>query len=177
MLLYGKDISSSKNFRVMQMLLLVAEPGLPPCSWDTVPVYIHFGKTSGPLSAKELRFVAKNSTFVCFEKGHAKAKLGSTEKGIEHDAKRLKELNPDIKVLFYWNSFLNYQLYDACAEFGKHPEWVFRDKAVSRFIKLEIWSSMICSILNSASGGHPLPGVGPKVDLAKPKAVIEWKGE
>jgi hypothetical protein len=30
-------------------------------------------------------------------------------------------------VLFYWNSFLNYPLYDACKEFKQHPDWVFRD--------------------------------------------------
>ena len=114
---------------VVQIQLLSAEPGLPPFSWDTVPVYIHFGKTSGPLTDAELRFVAKTSSFVCLEKGHAKEKLGSTEKGIAHDARRLKEINPKIKVLFYWNTFLNYQLYDACAEFSRHPEWVFRDKS------------------------------------------------
>jgi hypothetical protein len=31
----------------------------PYFSWDTVPVYIHFGKSSGPLSETELRFVAQ----------------------------------------------------------------------------------------------------------------------
>jgi hypothetical protein len=99
----------------------------PAFSWDTVPVYIHFGKSSGPLSDEELRFVAETSNFVCFEKGHGIGRLGSTEAGTAHDALRLKELNPDVKVLFYWNSFLNYRLYDACDEFAEHTEWIFRD--------------------------------------------------
>jgi len=101
----------------------------PPFSWDTVPVYIHVGKSSGPLSDQEVKFVAKISDFVCLEKGHAKARFGSTEKGIAHDAKRLKKINPKMKVLFYWNTFLNYNLYDACHEIAKHPKWIFRDKA------------------------------------------------
>ena len=100
---------------------------LAPFSWDTVPVYIHFGKSSGPLTDDEVKFVARTSNFVCFEKGHGKGRFGSTEKGIAHDAKRLKALNGKIKVLFYWNGFLNYQLYDACKEFKKHPDWIFRD--------------------------------------------------
>ena len=101
---------------------------LPPFSWDTVPVYIHFGKNSGPLTDDEAKFVARTSSFVCFEKGHGMRRFGSTEKGIAHDAKRLKALNSKMKVLFYWNGFLNYPLYDACKEFRKHSDWIFRDK-------------------------------------------------
>ena len=103
--------------------------GRPEFSWKTVPLYMHFGKSAGPLTEQELRFVARASNFVCFEKGHGVGRFGSTEKGIAHDARRLKALNPKIKVLFYWNGFLNYRLYDACKEFTEHPDWVFRDKA------------------------------------------------
>jgi len=100
----------------------------PYFSWDTVPVYIHFGKNSGPLSDSELRFVAQVSDFVCLEKGHGRGRSGSTEKGIAFDAKRLKAFNPRMKVLFYWNTFLNYPLYDACETVANHPQWIFRDK-------------------------------------------------
>ncbi|GAF89881.1 unnamed protein product, partial [marine sediment metagenome] len=81
-----------------------------------------------PLSDDEIKFVARTSNFVCFEKGHGRGRFGSTEKGIAHDAKRLKALNGKMKVLFYWNGFLNYPLYDACKEFKKQPDWIFRDK-------------------------------------------------
>jgi hypothetical protein len=100
----------------------------PYFSWDTVPVYIHFGKSSGPLSDIELKFVAEVSDFVCLEKGHGRGSSGFTEEGIALDAKQLKALNPRMKVLFYWNAFLNYPLYDACQEVAQHPEWIFRDK-------------------------------------------------
>jgi len=100
----------------------------PHFSWDTVPVYIHFGKSSGPLSESELKFVAQVSDFVCLEKGHGRGRSGSTEKGIAFDAKRLKALNPRMKVLFYWNTFLNYPLYDACETVANHPQWIFCDK-------------------------------------------------
>ncbi len=100
----------------------------PHFSWDTVPLYIHFGKSTGPLSDSELAFVARVCDFVCLEKGHARTHFGSTEKGIAHDAKHLKALNPRMKVLFYWNTFLNYPLYDACETVAKHPQWLFRDR-------------------------------------------------
>jgi len=108
--------------------LASGDPASPYFSWDTVPVYIHFGKSSGPLSETELRFVAQVSDFICLEKGHGRGRSISTEKGIAFDAKRLKELNPRMKVLFYWNTFLNYPLYDACETVANHPEWIFRDK-------------------------------------------------
>jgi len=98
-------------------------------SWDTVPVYIHFGKSSGSLSDSELSFVTNLSDFVCLEKGHGRNRFGSTEKGISFDAQRLKALNPKMKVLFYWNTFLKYPLYDACITVSKHPEWLFRDNS------------------------------------------------
>ena len=100
----------------------------PRFSWDTVPVYIHFGKSSAPLSDSELRFVARVSDFVCLEKGHGRGRFTSTERGTAFDAKRLKALNPRMKVLFYWNTFLNYPLYDACETVSNHPQWIFRDK-------------------------------------------------
>ncbi|MEP4077225.1 putative glycoside hydrolase [Haloferula sp.] len=102
--------------------------GWPEFSWETVPVCLHFGKHGAALSDKELAFVARTSNLVCLEKGHAKGRLGSTEKGIAHDAKRLKALNPDVKVLYYWNGVLNYNLYEACKEVRKNPQWVLRDE-------------------------------------------------
>ncbi|GAB4141668.1 MAG: hypothetical protein Kow0040_30510 [Thermogutta sp.] len=101
---------------------------LPRFCWERVPPYLHFGKTEGPLSNAEIRFVAERCDLICLEKAHGIRALGSTEKGIAHDARRIKAVNPNAKVLFYWNTFLNYPLYDACREITQHPEWIFRDR-------------------------------------------------
>ena len=100
-------------------------PGYPRFSWDRVPVFIHFGKNDG-LTEEELRFVAAHTDFVCLEKGHGYLKYGSTEKGIEADAAALKRLNPEIRVLFYWNAFLDYSMYEAHHVYNSHPEWWLR---------------------------------------------------
>jgi hypothetical protein len=99
--------------------------GWPEFSWDRVPVYIHVGKNSG-FTEEEIRFVASRSNFVCLEKGHGASVHGSTEKGIEHDAARLKAANPNLKVLYYWNTFLDYSMYEAHRVYENHPDWWLR---------------------------------------------------
>ena len=41
----------------------------PEFSWDTVPVYIHFGDRGG-LTDEEVEFVASHTNLVCLEKAH-----------------------------------------------------------------------------------------------------------
>ncbi|MCB1120845.1 MAG: hypothetical protein KJT03_04810 [Verrucomicrobiae bacterium] len=99
--------------------------GWPEYSWDTVPLYIHFGKFDG-LTDEEVRFVASHADLVCLEKGHGRNPHGSSEAGIEHDTLRLKKVNPELRVLYYWNTFLDYPLYDAHDVYDRHPEWWLR---------------------------------------------------
>ncbi len=98
----------------------------PEFSWDKVPVAFHFGKRSVLMTAEEAAFVSSRSNFICLEKGHASPQFGSTEVGIEKEAQQLKKLNPKMKVIFYWNTFLDYGMYEAHEEYQKHPEWWLR---------------------------------------------------
>ena len=95
----------------------------PAFSWETVPVAFHFGKNSALMTEEEARFVASKSNFVCLEKGHAVEQFGNTEEGIEKEAQQLKKYNPDIKVIFYWNTFLDYTMFKAHEVYQQHPEW------------------------------------------------------
>lgn len=97
----------------------------PEFSWDKVPVAFHFGN-SKLMTAEEAKFVASHSNFICLEKGHAYQQFGSTEKGIEMEARQLKKLNPKMKVIFYWNTFLDYNMYKAHKAYEKHPDWWLR---------------------------------------------------
>lgn len=96
-------------------------------SWDRVPLYLHFAKRTAPMSDEELDFVARTSGFVTLEKGHGAAAFGSTERGIAHTARELKRRNPAIKVLFYFNAFINWPGYDAFERY--RPEWTLRNAA------------------------------------------------
>ncbi|MGB6222292.1 putative glycoside hydrolase [Haloferula sp.] len=110
-------------------------PGWPKFSWDRVPVCLHFGITGRTMNSEELKFVADTSNFICLEKAHGMKTLGSTEKGIAHDAKRIKELNPDAKVLFYWNGILNFSFYDVYEETRNNRNLVLRDKQGKPLLK------------------------------------------
>ncbi|MBU2877946.1 putative glycoside hydrolase [Aliiglaciecola lipolytica] len=101
----------------------------PNFNWDTVPVYAHFGRTKGDLSHEENLFIASHYDFVTLEKGHGLKKHGSSEKGIIAGAKALKQLNPNMKVLFYWNGLLDYSLYDAHDTFSKIKNGAIKTKS------------------------------------------------
>jgi len=98
----------------------------PAFSWETVPVGFHFGKTASVMTDEEAQFVASHASFICLEKGHASEQFGYTEEGIEREAQQLKEYNPNLKVIFYWNTFLDYPMFQAHEEYQKHPEWWLR---------------------------------------------------
>ena len=94
----------------------------PHFSWDKVPVYMHSGDRDG-LSDEEVSFVATHCDFYCFEKAHGVDAHGYTEAGTEFDAQRLKAINPNICLLYYWNTFLDYPFAEAHQVYESHPEW------------------------------------------------------
>lgn len=95
----------------------------PEFSWTKIPIAFHFGNKERIMTPKEAKFVASHSNFICLEKGHASEQFSNTEIGIEREAQQLKSINPNIKVIFYWNTFLDYNSYAAHNEYEKHPEW------------------------------------------------------
>ncbi len=98
----------------------------PSSSWAHVPVYAHLGKSEGDFTSAELDFLAEHFNFICIEKGQAVKTRGCTEEGIYEAARQIKRRNPNARVLFYWNVFINYQLYRALDRFK--PEWTLKDR-------------------------------------------------
>ena len=96
----------------------------PGFSWERVPLNIHFGKRTSDVTDAEIDFLAQHSRFIALEKGHGAAVHGSTEAGIGDTARRLKARNPEIKVLFYLNAFINWPGYAAHQTY--RPEWTLR---------------------------------------------------
>ena len=81
--------------------------------WDRVPLDAHVGKPSDDFSGEQLDFLAKHFDFIAIEKSQALRKRGSTEAGIAEAARQIKLRNPNAKVLFYWNTFLDIPGYEA----------------------------------------------------------------
>jgi len=113
-------------------------PDFVASSWERVPVYAHLGKNSGDFTSAELDFLATHFNFICIEKGQAVKTRGCTEEGIYEAARQLKRRNPKARVLFYWNSFINYPLYRALDRFK--PEWTLKDRNGREVLKFDRFS-------------------------------------
>lgn len=106
--------------------VIAAEPDVfPKFSWDRVPLNIHFGKRSGDMTDQEIEFLASHSNFIVLEKSHGARVHGSTEAGIADTARRIVKRNPDAKVLFYLNAFINWPGYSAFDTY--RDEWTLRN--------------------------------------------------
>ena len=100
----------------------------PEFSWDNVPVAFHFGKKGDLLTKKEAKFIASHSNLTVLEKAHGYPKYKHSEESIATDAEVLKALNPDMKVVFYWNAFLDYSMYKAHEDYQTKSDWWLKTK-------------------------------------------------
>ncbi|MFI3331639.1 MAG: putative glycoside hydrolase [Rikenellaceae bacterium] len=79
----------------------------PDFSWDKVSVCIHLGKSTDDFTAKETKFLSR-FPIVCLEKNQGLNKHGAMELGTIAAGKAIKEYNPDTKILFYFNSCIDF---------------------------------------------------------------------
>ena len=95
-------------------------------SWDRIPLYAHVGKSSDDFTPEQLDFLAQHFDFIAVEKGQAVRKRGDTEAGVVEAARQIRRRNPRAKVLFYWNTFLDYPLYKASRDLP--ADWHLKDR-------------------------------------------------
>lgn len=101
----------------------------PDFSWDTVPVYLHFGSDKA-MTEQQVEITARLSNFICLEKAHGrKSDPKHPERIVASDARRIKALNPDAKVLMYWNTLIAWPFTSYNSDFAQsHPDdWTLRD--------------------------------------------------
>lgn len=79
----------------------------PTWSWDSVQEFKMFGDKS-LLTDEQVTRIAGLSNFIAIEKEHGVTELGTADLGAKHEAARFKAVNPDIKVLFYFNGAIAY---------------------------------------------------------------------
>lgn len=162
-------------------------------SWDRVPLNLHFGKRNASLTDAEIDFIARRSTLIALEKSHGVTPHGSTEAGIADSARRITQRNPDAKVLFYLNAFINWPGYDAFKTY--RPEWTLRtaggeivthpsgtprpDPSNAEF--REWWSEVVAHANRTAPLGGVFvdalpqalsPGLAKQVGDAKARAIV-----
>ncbi|MFI3330631.1 MAG: putative glycoside hydrolase [Rikenellaceae bacterium] len=107
-------------------------PAFPVWSWDKIQVNMHFS-TRGESTDYELWAMARHP-FITLEKQEGEWLYEDTAMGAYAQTKKLKALNPYIKVLFYWNSrtdiwsyYSGYSMLELEHELA-HPEWAHMDQ-------------------------------------------------
>ena len=121
----------------------------PEWSWDTVQEYKMFGD-GNLLTDDDVEHIAALSNFICIEKQHGKSDLGSADLGAKHETARFKAINPDIKVLFYFNGAIPYAFTSYTETFspkaGKMPEQLKQDLLIFDETKNEYYTDRNGSI-------------------------------
>ena len=81
----------------------------PQFSWNTVPRALIIRKRTA-YTDSEIQTIANNYGLIMLEKAND-AGLGSVSAGMLDTASRLKAINPQIKIIFYWNSLIYFGHY------------------------------------------------------------------
>ena len=102
------DLRQTSSLLVSDGSRFVPKDYYPPFSWEVTPQYFMFGDTQRVLRPEEVQSIAARTDFLCIEKSHGLKMLGAAELGAKHEAAAFKEIKPDIKVLFYFNSAYAY---------------------------------------------------------------------
>ena len=119
---------------VLLSLFVMVETGIsgqePAHYGNRIQRYGHGFSEPNDFRPEEYEYIANNYSIFTVEKRHAWADYGpkpNTEAATIGTAQKLKKINPDIKVLIYWNIVLNWNFYESQTEFNKHPDWKYRD--------------------------------------------------
>lgn len=109
-----------------------AKAGFPKFSWDTTPMYYHFGDIDRVLKPEEVKFIADRTDFICIEKSHGFKMLGDAVLGTKHEVEAFHEIKPDAKVLYYFNSFVAWPF----TRFNKDltPEKIAENPELAKFL-------------------------------------------
>ncbi|MDF7801642.1 putative glycoside hydrolase [Pontiellaceae bacterium B1224] len=100
----GRSRLDQRSLRISDGSIFKPQRFYPEFSWDTTPRYFMFGDKNRLLTPEQVEFIAAQTDFICIEKSHGLKSLGAAELGAKHEAAAFKKVNPDMKVLFYFNA-------------------------------------------------------------------------
>lgn len=112
-----------------------SKPFFPKFSWNTTPMYYHFGDIDRVLTPEEVAFIAERTDFVCIEKSHAFNLLGDAVLGTKHEVEAFHKVKPGTKVMYYYNSYVAWPF----TRFNKEltPEGIAKNKDLAEFLFID----------------------------------------
>lgn len=94
----------------------------PAFSWDTVPRWLIVRKMTAYTNA-EVQSMASNYDLIMWEKANA-AGFDNTNEGTRDVAARIRAINPEVKNIYYFNSYIHYGAGESDAEYDENIwEW------------------------------------------------------
>lgn len=126
------NFSKLKKFLLLLFIAFICHENFAQSTqydWtEKIQLYGHGFSIPVDFTETEYDSIANMFKIFTVEKRHAYNSYGgnpSTERATIGTAAKIKAINPDAKVLLYWNSVMNYEsLYESNTEFGQHPEWI-----------------------------------------------------
>jgi hypothetical protein len=132
MLILGSCGEEKSSLQISDGTVFKPKAGYPEFSWDTTPMYYHFGDIDRVLKPEEVKFIAERTNFITIEKSHAFKMLGDAVLGTKHEVEAFHKIKPDIKVLFYFNSFVAWPFTQFNKDFT--PDGIAKNPALKEFL-------------------------------------------
>ena len=145
----SKKTDKQTSYEISDGSPFVPKAGFPKFSWDTTPMYYHFGDIDRVLEPEEVTFIAERTNFITIEKSHAFKMLGDAVLGAKHEATAFHKIKPDIKVLFYFNSFVAWPF----TRFNKDltPDSIAKNPDLKKFLVINPRTGKLMEKTNGAA--------------------------
>ncbi|CAM4206244.1 putative glycoside hydrolase [Zobellia roscoffensis] len=137
-----------------------AQSYFPKFSWETTPMYYHFGDIDRVLEPEEVKFISDRTDFICMEKSHAFHALGDAVLGTKHEVEAFHKIKPDTKVLYYYNSYVAWPF----TRFNKNltPEGIVKDKELAKFLFINPKTGKLLEKSNSIGFSYYFDAMNPE---------------
>lgn len=144
-----KTETKESSYLVSDGTPFVSKTKYPKFSWDTAPMYYHFGDIERVLNPREVEFIAEKTDFIAIEKSHAYRELGDVVLGTKHEVEAFHEVKPDVKVLFYFNSFVVWPF----SQFNKDftPNGIAKNPELKGFLTVD-WKTGKLKFMKNRNG-------------------------
>ncbi|MCK0146720.1 putative glycoside hydrolase family 15 protein [Arenibacter sp. F26102] len=145
-------ISDGSNFKTKAYF--------PKFSWETTPMYYHFGDIDRVLLPEEVKFIAERTDFICIEKSHAFNMLGDAVLGTKHEVEAFHKLKPESKILFYYNSYVAWPF----TQFNKDitPEGIAKNKEMAKFLAVDPKTGKLLEKTNGPAFSYYFDALNPE---------------
>lgn len=145
----SKETNTTTSFALNDGGRFEPKSYFPKFSWDTTPMYYHFGDIDRVLKPEEHKFIADRTDFITIEKSHAFRSLGDAVLGTKFEVEAFHKIKPEIKVLYYFNSFVAWPFTRFNKDFT--PEGLAKNPELEKFLVINPKTGKLMEKTNGAA--------------------------